>query len=132
MARLTAEQLNASARHDFDLDEQEVEVPQLGGTILLRELLLGERTKLEERAQKDGVSNAQALAMSFQAHCVEPRLKVAEVEKFLPKWPAAVADDVFKAINGLGGPDFEREESAAAEAEFPEPKESDGSEVPSG
>lgn len=132
MARLSAEQLNASVEHDFGLDEQEVEVPGLGGTILLRELRLGERTKLERRAQKDGIEPTQALAMSFAAHCVEPRLKAAEVEKFLVKWPATVADEIFGHINRLGGPEYEREEAEAAEAEFPDAGESDGDEVPAG
>lgn len=121
MARLTAEQLNASADKEFTFKEEEVELEQLDGTVLLRELSVNRRSKLLKGItdENGNVSDVQEFQVRmFAASCVDPGLKTAEVRKFLPKWPATEADKVFGAIGRIS-PDSDKE-AANAEAEFQE------------
>lgn len=122
MSRLTAEQLNASASHDFQLKEEEVEIPQLGGTVLLRELTTSRRAKLLKGItdENGNVSDVQEFQCRLTAAAlVEPAgIKTAEVRKWLPKWPATEADKILDAVNRLGGD--KKKEAANAEAEFHE------------
>lgn len=124
MPRLTPEQLNASKNHEWEFDEEEVEIPQLGGSVLLRELTVKRQGVLLSGLQDEHGNIKDIVKMQvrlFAAGCVEPRMKESEVEKFLPSWPTTEAKRVFDVINKLGGPEFEAEKEAeAAEAEFPE------------
>jgi hypothetical protein len=119
LPRLTAEQLNASAELDFQLKEEEVEIPQLGGSVLLRELTSGRRAKLMKGiTDENGNIND---VMEFQnrlaaASLIDPVVKTAEVRKWLHKWPATEADKILDAVNRLGGD--KKKEAANAEAEF--------------
>lgn len=118
MARLTAEQLNASAA-SFTFKEKEVEIEELGGDILVRELPAGRRAKLlKGLLDSDGnVSDAMEFqCRMFAAACVEPQMKTAEVRKFLPKWPSSKADLVLDIAGKLGGD--KDKEAAKIEAEF--------------
>lgn len=124
MARLTADQLNATAENaeeTFDFKEEEVEIPELGGTILLRELPVGRRSKLlkgitDENGNVSDVAEFQTRLLA--ASCIDPVLKTAEVRKWLPKWPSTTADRALDAIGRLGGD--KKKEAANAEAEFQE------------
>lgn len=121
MSRLSAEQLNASADHDFDFLEEEVEVPQLGGSILLRELTVKRRSKLltgllDENGNVKDV--AEMNVRMFAASCIEPKISEREARKFIPKWPATVYDAAMEPLKRLGGD--ASEEVSKAEAEFPE------------
>jgi hypothetical protein len=121
MGRLTAEQLNASKDHDFTFKEEEVEIDQLDGAVLLKELTVSRRSKLLKGItdENGNVSDVQEFQVRmFAASCIDPALKTAEVRKFLPKWPATEADKVFGAI-GRVSPDSDKE-AANAEAEFQE------------
>ena len=124
MSRLTAEQLNASADHDFDFREEEVEVPQLGGTILLRELTVKRRSQLltgllDENGNVKDV--AEMNIRMFAASCIEPAIGSREARKFIPKWPATVYDTAMEPLKRLGGD--AGEEVSKAETEFPEADE---------
>lgn len=123
MARLTAEELNASKDHNWDFDESEVEIPQLGGSVLLREMTVKRQAKLL-RGLIDGenkVTDVEEMQIRlFAAGCIEPKISENEVRKFLPSWPVTEADRVLKVMNKLGAPEAKEEEEAAAEAEFPE------------
>lgn len=122
MGRLTAEQLNASKDHDFTFKEEEVELEQLGGTVLLKELTVNRRSKLLKGItdENGNVSDVQEFQVRmFAASCIDPQLKTAEVRKFLPKWPSGEADKVFGAIGRIA-PDSDKE-AANAEAEFQDP-----------
>jgi hypothetical protein len=117
--RLTAEQLNESADRDFTLKEEEVEIPQLGGTVLLRELTTGRRAKLLKGITDENGNVSDA--MEFQnrlvaAALIEPAVKTAEVRRWLHKWPATEADKILDAVGRLGGD--KKKEEANAEAEF--------------
>jgi hypothetical protein len=121
MARLTAEQLNASAEHDFDFREEEVDVPQLGGSILLRELDVKRRSKLlngllDENGNVKDV--AEMNVRMFAASCVDPPVGSREARKFIPKWPATVYDAAMEPLKRLGGD--AGEEVSKAETEFPD------------
>lgn len=121
MARLTAEQLNASATHEFGFNEEEVEIPQLGGTILLRELTVSRRSKLlsgllDENGNVKDV--AEMNVRMFAASCVEPQVSAREARKFIPKWPATVYDAAMEPLKRLGAD--AGEEASTAEVEFPD------------
>lgn len=121
MPRLTADQLNESASHDFQLKEEEVEIPQLNGSVLLRELTSGRRAKLLKGItdENGNVSDVQEFQNRLAAaSLIDPVVKTAEVRKWLHKWPATEADKILDAINRLGGD--KKKEAADAEAEFHE------------
>jgi hypothetical protein len=124
VARLTAEQLNASKDHEWDFDEEEVEIEELGGSILLREMDVHRQGRLlNGLTDKDGnVKDVEEMQVRlFGAACVDPPITTKEVRKFLGKWPASEAKKVMDAINKLGGPELDvEEEEDSAESEFPE------------
>jgi len=121
VGRLTAEELNATAEKEFTFKEEEVELPQVGGEILLRELTVGRRAKLlkgitDENGNVDDVLEFQT--RMFAAACIDPQLSTKEVRRFLSKWPATECDAVFDAIGRIGGDS--KKLSGNAEAEFQE------------
>jgi hypothetical protein len=121
MPRLTAEQLNASATHDFTLKEEEVEIPQLGGTVLLRELTSGRRARLLKGItdENGNVSDVQEFQNRLAAaSLIDPQVETKEVRRWLHKWPATEADRIMDAVGRLGGD--KKKEAANAEAEFQE------------
>ncbi len=124
MPRLTPEQLAESADRSFTLKEEDVELEQLGGTVLLRELTTGRRAKLLKGITDENGNVSDAMEFQcrlFAAACIEPPIATKEVRRFLPKWPATEADRVLDAIGRLGGD--KKKEAADAEAEFQETDE---------
>lgn len=120
--RLTAEEVSAG---EFTFREEEVEIPQLGGTVLLREMPIGKRDKLLNEAlnSDEKVDWGESRVRTFTAYCVDPVFKRADVRRFLPKWPSSVVDHVFWVINNkLGGQDIDEEDSATVAEEFQEPE----------
>lgn len=124
MGRLTAEQLNASKDHEWEFDEEEVDIEPLGGSILLREMTVHKQGRLMNGLQdaNGNIKDIEEMQVRLFAHsCVEPRISRNEVSKFLGSWPASEAKKVLDAINKLGGPELDvKEEEDSAESEFPE------------
>jgi hypothetical protein len=122
MGRLSKDQVKGAS---FSFIEEEVEVPQLGGSVLLRELSVGKRSALLDGLVSDDgkvLKTMELQARTFAAACADPVFTPKEVADFLPEWPATVLDKVFSVINEkLGGVTGE-EEAAEAASDFPAPE----------
>ena len=102
MARLTKAQLEEG----IALDETEVELPELGGSVLIRKLTAGQRNRTINGLMGEGGSitnvgemNARLVSYSL----VDPVMSVAEVREFMDKVPADVVDRLTRAIGEFGG-----------------------------
>lgn len=119
---LSAEDLANKTR--FKFREEELELPQIGGKIVLKSLSVREREELPdpvdlsevddrgERSQRAINSAAQVFAVIVS----EPKVTVEQAEQFLGDWPADAFDAVTEAYGRMVG---NKEEAAAAAAEFP-------------
>jgi len=120
--RLTVEDLANRTR--FRFREEELEVPEIGGTLVLKSLSVREREMLpdaEELQETDdaGQRTQQAIRNAAQVFAVivaQPKVSPEEAEQFLGDWPAEAFDRVTAAYGELVG---NREEEKAAAAEFP-------------
>lgn len=115
-APLTKEALADRSR--FQFKHEELELPEIGGYIVLKTLSVAERDSLPDLVDKDGEPDVSTpkLAAIFAAAVAEPKLTAAEAEEFLGAWPAAALDKVIEKFGELAG--GEKEQSAAAGA-FP-------------
>lgn len=113
--RLTKEQLAEKTR--FRFKEQTLELPELGGSIVLKSLTVGEREALPDLTDADGKPDAgiPKIAALFAAIVADPKVTTQEAEEFLPGWPAEALDALLVAYGKLAGTE---EEAAAAAAEF--------------
>lgn len=116
MARLTKEQLADKTRYRFR--KQEVDLPELDGSVQVKTLSVGEREDLPDLVDADGKSIAGIgeLARVCAAVVVDPRLTSGEWEEFLADLPATVLDRVIEAFGELLGTN--EKESAATRREF--------------
>lgn len=116
-APLTKEELADRAR--FQFREQEVELPELDGYVVLRALSVEEREALPDLVDKDGNPDLSTdnLAAVFAAALKTPELSTAEAKEFVKDWPAAALDRVITAFGDLNGT---REEQKAAAGTFPD------------
>ena len=100
MARLNREDiLNAK-----DIKDTEVEVPEWGGTVLVRTLTGAQRAAVLDGAMgEDGkVSSLELYPRLIVAGCVEPEFSKADVEALNEKSASAI-EVVAKAIMGISG-----------------------------
>ena len=112
-------------RTRFRFREEVLEVPEIGGKLVLKSLSVREREMLpnpEDLEEKDdkGERTKQALhnaAEVFAVIVAEPKVTVEQAEAFLGDWPAEAFDRVTGAYGKLVGTE---EEVQAAAAEFPE------------
>jgi hypothetical protein len=120
--RLTKEQLADRTR--FRFREQELEIPEIGGTITLKSLSVREREMLPDPAalaeiDDEGKRTEESLRNAGQVFaCIvaDPKVTPEEAAAFLADWPAEAFDRVTAAYGELIGTE---EETKAASAEFP-------------
>jgi len=100
-----------------DLDEKEIDIPEWGGSVIIRGLGYGEFVAIREKAwdgggQDERVFGRLLLAASF----VDPVLTEDQASALFDKSSAAVtriSDEIVK-LSGIGGPAF-----VESEATFP-------------
>ena len=116
MARLTAEQLGGA----ITFAEEDVDLPELGGTVRVRALSVGRRARLR-KGILDGAGNITDLGefevRMFVAGLCDPKVTREQALIWKEQWPGDMWDRVITAITKVGGADPAAIE-AAAEAEF--------------
>lgn len=124
MARLTKEQLADRSRYKFN--SEEVEIPELGGSVEIKTLTVKERDALPElvRVVEDGEGNKSIVAdasladtaKAFATVVSDPKLTQEEAEAFLGDLPASALDRVIEKFGELLS--VKEEDSAATRREF--------------
>jgi hypothetical protein len=121
--RLTKDQLADRTR--FKFREQELEIPEIGGSLVLKSLSVRERELLPDpealgKIDDEGKRTEQALrdaGLVFSCIVSEPEVTPEEASEFLADWPAEAFDRVTKAYGELIGTE---EEARTAREEFPD------------
>lgn len=122
---LSAEQLADRSR--FKFRDTTLEIPEIGGSVVLKSLTVRERESLPDISDSDvmdtddrGKRTKKAIknsAIAFSIIVKEPDVTAEQAEEFLGDWPAEALDRITVAYRELVG---NKEEAAAATAEFPE------------
>jgi hypothetical protein len=120
MAVLTKEQLADPTRYSFA--EAEVELHEIGGSIMLQALSLEDRLALPSMLNDDGEykPTLEKLAASFAAMVAQPKLTAVEAQKFLGKLPTTAYDRIQAKFAEMLGTEEERR---ATVKEFPPSKD---------
>lgn len=117
MGRLTLEEIK-NAKTKFKLEEREVEMESLGGSLLLRELLTGAMSDLQDRLTAMKKKDAPALDFNAEvlvAVCVDPPMDVEVAREFLTNMPVTEFTRLIPEIISMGGVSPEEVKAAAAE-----------------
>lgn len=116
MARLTKEQLADKTRYKFR--KREVDLPELGGSVEVKTLSVGEREDLPDLVDADGKPNAglSEFAQVCTAVVADPALTAEEWSGFLAELPATALDRVIEAFGKLLGTN--EEETAETRRDF--------------
>lgn len=113
MSRLSKEDLGDSSR--FQFKTHEVELEELGGSVLVRTPTVEQQSKLADLVDgekfKGDVASARAKALSIAV--VEPTITEEEAKRYISEWPASAVEKIESAFQKLMG--TEQEESAAAD-----------------
>lgn len=111
MARLSKDELLDTSRYKFSTEE--VDLPELGGSVQLKQLSVEERDKLPSLIDEDGRPNAsvEGLAEVWAVVVADPKLTVEEAKAFLGKLPGTALDRVIEKFGEM----METSEEAAAE-----------------
>lgn len=122
MSRLTLEQVK-TAVDGFQFQEEEVEVPELGGSILLRQLSAGGQGDLLDGLIDPETESIRSFkefaARQLAKACVDPPMSVDEARDFLERTPANIFAPIREAITKLNGSD-PAAVKRAAENTFPD------------
>lgn len=95
MARLSKDQVRDHS--NFKFPEEEVELEELGGSILLRAPSVKQREELAKNAPDNADDwNLSNTAMLFSVIVVDPMFTPDEAEEFLGKWPGTALDKVME------------------------------------
>lgn len=96
---LTVEEILAAP----DLNEIEVEVPEWGGTVKVREMTKAAQQRLRQQATVNGELDPDRLQILMLAECLaEPKITIEQAEQLWNKSAAAV-DKVLYAIIDVNG-----------------------------
>jgi hypothetical protein len=116
MARLNKEQLADRSRYQFKTEE--VEIPELGGSVEVKTLSVKERDSLPDLVDEDGKPQASVenLAKVFSAVVSDPEVTEQEAQGFLGDLPATALDRVIEKFGELLG--TSEEEAAEKRQEF--------------
>lgn len=120
---LSAEQLADRSR--FKFRDTTLEIPEIGGSIVIKSLTVRERESLPDisdvmdtddrgKRTRKAIKNS---AIAFSIIVKEPDVTAEQAEEFLGDWPAEALDRLTVAYRDLVG---NKEEAAAASGEFPE------------
>ncbi len=115
MGQLTAEQLGQAIK----LAEDDVDLPELGGTVRIRALTVGQRQRMRKGIMDTAgnITDQSKLEMRmFVLGVCNPRLTHDQAAVLKDQWSTDMWDRVIVAITKLGADDAEVE--AAIEAEF--------------
>jgi len=101
MARLSKEQLSDRKRYQFRTEE--VEIPELGGSVEVKTLSVKERDQLPDLTDEKGNADAsvEKLAQVFAAVVSDPKVTAKEAEGFLGDLPATALDRVIEKFGEL-------------------------------
>jgi hypothetical protein len=112
---LTKEQLADKAR--FKPEEEPVEIPELGGKVLVRGISIGERTHIRKQLpatlDKWGL---QHTALMLAGYVAKPELTESEWKEILAPIPATAVDRINRTISKVA--DITDAEEGAAAVEF--------------
>jgi hypothetical protein len=112
---LTEEEIADTSRYQFA--EEELYLPELGGSIVIRPMTVEQRQKLPSMRDEDGnfKPTLKTMAASFAALVVNPKLTPEKAEKFIGKLPTTAYDAVQMKLAELIG---STEEARATRKEF--------------
>lgn len=117
MGRLTKER-EAEASRSLAFQEREVEMPELGGSLLVRQLSAQQRNSLlsglVDASGKLNDLNAFQVRM-FAAGVADPSYSVDEAEERSRQWPGPMWDRVQDALAEMSGKPEEVQRDAAQE-----------------
>lgn len=100
MARLSKDQVKDHS--NFNFPEEEVELEELGGSILLRAPSVKQRDELAANAPDNPEDwTLVNTAMLFSVIVVDPMFTPAEAEEFLGDWPGTALDKVMEKFMEL-------------------------------
>lgn len=95
MARLSKDQVKDHS--NFNFPEEEVELEELGGSILLRAPSVKQREELAKDAPENVEDwNLSNTATLFSVIVVDPMFTPTEAEEFLGDWPGTALDKVLE------------------------------------
>lgn len=119
MPRLSKDQLADRSRYQFR--DKEVEIPELGGSVLVKTLSVAERDALPDLSDAEGnsIATVEKLAELFVAVVNDPKLALDEAKAFLGDLPATAFDRVVEAFGELVGT---KEAADKTVREFPQGK----------
>jgi hypothetical protein len=109
LKRLTKEQLADTSR--YKLREEELELPELGGSVLVKSVTVGKRRELPSMRDEDGNPTKEGQAAWFSTVIVDPPLTPDEVEGFIDDLPAMAFDRVNIKVAELVGTEEERRDT---------------------
>lgn len=100
-----------------DLQEKEIEIPEWGGSVVIRGLGYGEFVTIREKAWKDGEQDERVFGcLLLAASFVDPILSEDQASALFDKSSAAVSriSEEIVTLSGIGGSAF-----VESEATFP-------------
>ncbi len=116
MGRLTKDQV---LEHTYEFREQEVDLPELGGSVLIRQLSAAKQSRMLEGLidfDTGGVTDLEEMqARQFAASCVDPGFTVEEARDLMKRWPAEEWRRVTDAIQALSPAPQEVKRAAAVD-----------------
>lgn len=102
MARLTKDQLGDRGR--FQFKQEEVEVPGLDGSVMVRSPSVGQRDELAKKTPDDNNEwTVEHTALLFSTIVVDPQLTQEEAAAFLNDWPGEALDAIVRKFSELTG-----------------------------
>ncbi len=115
MERLSKTKIKA--RSNFTFKEEEVELPEIGGSVLVRSPSVETRDEMAKHAPDDQKDwDLKNTAYLFSKIVVDPQVTPEEAEEFLGDWPGEALDRVLAKFTELIGT---KEETRAAVGQFP-------------
>lgn len=112
---LTEEEIADTSRYQFA--EEELYLPELGGSIVVRPMTVEQRQELPSMRDEDGnfKPTLKSMAAGFASIVVNPKLTPEKAEKFVGKLPTTAYDAVQLKLAELIG---STEEARATRKEF--------------
>ncbi len=114
MAHLTVEDLGK----EIQFAEEDVDLPELGGTVRVRQLSTGRRARLRKgivNGAGDITDLGEFEIRMFVAGLCDPKVTKEQALIWKEQWPGSMWDRVILAITKLGDTDAEEVERVAAE-----------------
>jgi hypothetical protein len=111
---LTKEQLQDRAR--FTFEERPLEIPELGGKVLLRALSVAERNRLSNQLPDDAKNwQLKHTALSLSTYVKSVEMSLDDWTETIKPWPAQALDRINQEITKIINISIEEENSAGVE-----------------